>query len=52
MSVKLVSEKKVTFRMDEEMFWSLKRLAVEEKTNVTTLLDEAVKDLLKKKKLK
>lgn len=51
MSVEILSgERKVTFRINEDVFWALKRLAVDKKTNVTALLDEALGDYLAKHK--
>jgi hypothetical protein len=37
---------KATFRMPSDMFWDLKQLAVDKRTNVTELVIEALSDLL------
>lgn len=37
-----------TLRIDSDLFWSLKELAVHERTNVTNLVNEAITDLLAK----
>jgi predicted transcriptional regulator len=46
----LTGERKVTFRIDEEIFWSLKQLALDKKTNATVLLEEALREYLVKHK--
>ena len=39
-----------TLRIDSDLFWNLKELAVHERTNVTALINEAITDLLAKRK--
>jgi hypothetical protein len=39
---------KATFRMKGKLFWGLKQLALDKKTNMTILINEAVHDLLTK----
>jgi hypothetical protein len=43
---------KATFRMPPDLFWDLKQLAVDQRTNVTELVNEALTDLLTKYKKK
>jgi hypothetical protein len=43
---------KATFRMPPDLFWDLKQLAVDQRTNVTELVNEALRDLLAKYKKK
>jgi hypothetical protein len=43
---------KATFRMPLDLFWDLKQLAVDQRTNVTDLVNEALLDLLAKYKKK
>lgn len=48
MPLEILSEKKVTFRIHEDLFWELKELAVSKRTNTTDLLNEAIRDVLVK----
>lgn len=43
---------KATFRMPPDLFWDLKQLALDERRNVTELVNEALHDLLAKYKKK
>lgn len=43
---------KATFRMPPNLFWDLKQLALDRRTNVTELVNEAISDLLTKYKKK
>jgi hypothetical protein len=45
-----ISGKMATFYMDENIYWYLKQLAIEKRTNVTALLDEALKEYLAKQR--
>ena len=41
---------KTTLKIDTDLFWDLKRLAVDERSNITPLVNEAISDLLTKYK--
>jgi hypothetical protein len=43
---------KTTLKIDMDLFWDLKRLAVEERSNITPLANEALSDLIVKYKKK
>ena len=43
---------KTTLKIDTDLFWDLKRLAVDERLNITPLVNEAISDLLTKYKKK
>jgi hypothetical protein len=43
---------KTTLKIDTDLFWDLKRLAVDERSNITPLVNEAISDLLTKYKKK
>jgi hypothetical protein len=40
---------KTTFRINTDLFWDLKRMALDERTNVTELINEAIYDLFVKR---
>jgi hypothetical protein len=39
---------KTTLKIDTDLFWNLKRLAVDERSNITPLVNEALSDLIVK----
>jgi hypothetical protein len=39
---------KTTLKIDTDLFWDLKRLAVDERSNITPLVNEALSDLIAK----
>jgi hypothetical protein len=43
---------KTTLKIETDLFWELKRLAVDQRSNVTPLVNEAIADLLGKYKKK
>jgi hypothetical protein len=43
---------KTTLKIDTDLFWDLKRLAVDERSNITPLVNEALSDLIVKYKKK
>ena len=43
---------KTTLKIDTDLFWDLKRLAVDERSNITPLVNEALSDLIIKYKKK
>jgi hypothetical protein len=43
---------KTTLKIDTDLFWDLKRLAVDQRSNITPLVNEAVSDLVAKYKKK
>jgi hypothetical protein len=45
---------KTTLKIDTDLFWDLKRLAVDQRSNITPLVNEALSDLIAKyrKKIK
>jgi hypothetical protein len=43
---------KTTLKIDIDLFWDLKRLAVDERSNITPLVNEALSDLIVKYKKK
>lgn len=43
---------KTTLKIDMDLFWDLKRLAVDERLNITPLVNEALSDLIVKYKKK
>jgi hypothetical protein len=45
---------KTTLKIDTDLFWDLKRLAVDQRSNITPLVNEALSDLVAKyrKKIK
>ena len=43
---------KTTLKIDTDLFWDLKRLAVDERLNITPLVNEALSDLIVKYKKK
>ena len=43
---------KTTLKIDTDLFWDLKRLAVDERSNITPLVNEALTDLIVKYKKK
>ena len=43
---------KTTLKIDMDLFWDLKRLAVDERSNITPLVNEALSDLIVKYKKK
>jgi hypothetical protein len=50
MSPKVGQEKyvKTTLNVETDLFWELKRLAVDQRSNLTPLVNEAIKDVLTK----
>jgi hypothetical protein len=43
---------KTTLKIETDLFWELKRLAVDQRSNVTPLVNEAISDLIGKYKKK
>jgi hypothetical protein len=43
---------KTTLKIDTDLFWDLKRLAVDQRSNITPLVNEALSDLIVKYKKK
>jgi hypothetical protein len=43
---------KTTLKINTDLFWDLKRLAVDERSNITPLVNEALSDLIVKYKKK
>jgi hypothetical protein len=41
---------KTTLKIETDLFWELKRLAVDQRSNVTPLVNEAISDLIGKYK--
>lgn len=41
---------KTTLKIDTDLFWDLKRLAVDQRTNIMPLVNEAISDLIGKYK--
>jgi hypothetical protein len=39
---------KTTLKIDTDLFWDLKRLAVDQRSNITPLVNEALSDLIAK----
>jgi hypothetical protein len=39
---------KTTLKIDTDLFWDLKRLAVDQRSNITPLVNEAISDLIAK----
>jgi hypothetical protein len=39
---------KTTLKIDMDLFWDLKRLAVDQRSNITPLVNEALSDLIAK----
>jgi hypothetical protein len=39
---------KTTLKIDTDLFWDLKRLAVDQRSNITPLVNEALSDLVAK----
>jgi hypothetical protein len=39
---------KTTLKIETDLFWDLKRLAVDQRSNITPLVNEAISDLLAK----
>jgi hypothetical protein len=39
---------KTTLKIDTDLFWDLKRLAVDQRSNITPLVNEALSDLVSK----
>jgi hypothetical protein len=39
---------KTTLNIDTDLFWDLKRLAVDQRSNITPLVNEALSDLIAK----
>ena len=39
---------KTTLKIETDLFWDLKRLAVDQRSNITPLVNEAIADLLTK----
>jgi hypothetical protein len=39
---------KTTLKIETDLFWELKRLAVDQRSNVTPLVNEAISDLIGK----
>jgi hypothetical protein len=39
---------KTTLKIDTDLFWDLKRLAVDQRSNITPLVNEALSDLIGK----
>jgi hypothetical protein len=39
---------KTTLKIDTDVFWDLKRLAVDQRSNITPLVNEALSDLVSK----
>lgn len=39
---------KTTLKIDTDLFWDLKRLAVDQRSNITPLVNEALSDLVVK----
>jgi hypothetical protein len=43
---------KTTLKINTDLFWDLKRLAIDERSNITPLVNEALSDLIVKYKKK
>lgn len=39
---------KTTLKIETDLFWDLKRLAVDQRSNITPLVNEAISDLIAK----